>query len=111
MGTRSLVKVEGLESALYKHWDGYPSNMLPWLTEFYSTFFDRRGFDDSYCLAQLIRSSVYLGVKHNIDPSTETGYGVVNATDKCGQEYTYELCENGNIKVNGKVAWKKGDKP
>lgn len=110
MGTRAVTKIEGLPHALYTHWDGYPSAKLPWLATFYSEFFSKRGFDDSYCLAQLIRSSVRFAEQFDLDESFETGYGIVADTDNCNQEYTYELMSDGSIKCNNVVVWKHGDK-
>src|SRR5574338_447426 len=111
MATRSIVTIEGFDHALYIHWDGYPEAKLPWLTTFYKDFYEKRGFDESYLLAQLIRSGVRLQSQFNLDESLHTGWGVVSSKDDCGQEYTYTLCKDGSIKVNGKKAWKNTDKP
>ena len=99
MATRSLIKIEGFNIALYKHWDGHPESVLPWLTDFYTEFFKKRGIDHEYCLAQLVRSSVLLGKKHKLDDSNVTGYGIVPANSKCNQEYEYTLKDDGTIKV------------
>ncbi len=110
MATRSIIKVEGNEAALYKHWDGYPSATLPWLIEFFKGFYSKRGNDNDYCLAQLIRSSITMAEKFNLPTDTETGWGVMPKDTECWAEYVYELCQNGSIKVNGKVVWKHGAK-
>lgn len=100
MGTRSLIKVEGETIAIYKHWDGNPEHMLPWLKEFNSRFAKERGSDGSYKLAQLLRFTSKYGEKYHLDSSEFTGYGIVNASDDCGQEYTYTLLDNGKVTVN-----------
>ena len=97
MSTRALIKVEGLNIALYKHYDGYPDGILPWLEDFYKTFFSKRKDDSSYCLAQLIRSTT--NPRYKLVPSDITGYGIVMATDDCGQEYEYTLTAKGTIEV------------
>ena len=39
MATRCSIIVEGVDLVkIYKHWDGYPSNMVAWLSEFNQDF-------------------------------------------------------------------------
>jgi hypothetical protein len=94
MATRSLITVEGTEVYIYKHWDGYPEHMMPWLEKFHSEFMEKRGWDPEYMLGQLMRSSVTMSEEFNLDPNTETGWGITTNKD-CGQEYTYTLTKNG----------------
>lgn len=98
MATRSTIKVEGFNTAkLYKHWDGYPSATLPWLTKFNKEFTEKRGDDPSYKFAQLIRSSVTMSEEFELDKSTETGWGVVKISEEMGQEYEYTLKTDGTV--------------
>lgn len=104
MSTRSVIKIEGIENAaIYKHWDGYPRAMLPWLESFNKTFAEKRGDDASYKFAQLLRSSVRDSKTFNLDDSELTGWGVIGYDDKVGQEFTYTLKTNGTVLVNGKI--------
>ena len=68
MGTRCIIKVEGLKGVcVYKHWDGYPKGTLPWLKDFNKKFTEERGFDDpEYKFAQLLRSSAFDCKKFNL---------------------------------------------
>ena len=103
MGTRAFIEVEGSEIGLYKHYDGYIKGTLPWLEDFFTEFYTKRGYDPEYCLAQLIRSSAFKADKFNLDKSTETGWGVMLKKDKPGDvEYTYKLCRNGSIYISSK---------
>ena len=100
MSTRAIIKIEGNQAMLYKHWDGYPEAILPWLKEFYKEFYKSRGGDDpAYCLAQLVRSSVLLADKYNLDISKCTGYGIFSGYADIGQEFEYTLHANGTISV------------
>jgi hypothetical protein len=94
MATRALITVKGTGIYVYKHWDGYPEGMMPWLEKFHSEFMTERGWDQMYMLAQLLRSSVTMADEFSLDPSTSTGWGVTTSTD-CGQDYTYTLSETG----------------
>lgn len=105
MATRALIKVEGLQGVcLYKHFDGYPEATLPWLQDFNESFTKERGDDPEYKFAQLIRSSVLLQEKFNLDPSTTTGWGVFTFKTSDGlpdarQNYTYTLKTDGTVGV------------
>jgi len=98
MATRATVKVKGIKFAkLYKHWDGHPNHMLPWLKEFNKKFAENRGDDASYKFAQLLRSSVFMQDEFHLDKSDITGYGVVGYYDNCGEEYEYVLHADGTV--------------
>jgi len=101
MGTRAVIKIKDYGTAcLYKHWDGYPEATLEWLEEFNKEFSDGRGNDNTYKFAQLVRSSVLLADKYNLDQSKLTGWGVYPANADVGQEYEYILCPDGSVKCN-----------
>ena len=60
MSTRSHILIEQEKNQLYpimiyKHSDGYPSGVLPFLQEFTHKFLKVRGHDPEYFLAQLLR--------------------------------------------------------
>lgn len=49
MGTRCTIKIQGITYAkVYKHWDGYPEHILPWLIAFNAEFTKDRGDDPQY---------------------------------------------------------------
>lgn len=92
MGTRSIIKVEGIEFAeVYKHFDGYPEGMVGWLTKFNKDFAENRGDDPGYKFAQLLRTS-----QEEFD-GKYTGRGVVPYNSDMGQEYTYTLHTDGTV--------------
>ena len=98
MGTRATIKVEGVKFAkVYKHFDGDTGSTLPWLENFNKNFTEERGDHPSYKFAQLLRSSVRDQKEYNLDPSTDTGWGVVSYNDTCGAEYEYMLRGNGTV--------------
>jgi hypothetical protein len=97
MGTNAIICVENKTNVyLYKHYDGYPSSTLPWL-KYFNESYPITG-DPDYKFAQLIRSSVIMAKQFNLDPSQETGWGIVD--EDCGYCYKYELKEDGTIIYN-----------
>jgi len=97
MATSAIIKIEGVTFAkVYKHWDGNPSAMLPWLETFNKEFTKARGDDPKYKFAQLLRSSTE--ERFNLDDSKSTGYGVVDYNSNWGG-YTYTLKRDGTVTV------------
>lgn len=98
MGTRSCVKIEGVNYAkLYMHWDGYPMHMLPWLKAFNSRFDKNRGDDPEYKFAQLLRFSAKHARKYGLDKNDFTGYGIMSYDNDTGEEYEYTLKSDGSV--------------
>ena len=96
MATRATVKIEGISFAkLYKHFDGYPEKMLPWLEEFNHRFTEVRGDDPTYKFAQLLRSS--MEPEFQLDPSKSTGYGIIPYNSDFGAVYEYILNVDGSV--------------
>lgn len=100
MATIASIAVEGFnEVKVYKHWDGYPEATLPWLEKFNRDFAEKRGNDPSYKFAQLLRSSVRDAEEFKLDTSLHTGWGVVQRSADCGEEYRYYLKTDGTVEV------------
>lgn len=98
MATRSCIKIEGINFAkVYKHWDGHPENMLPWLETFNDEFTKVRGVDPDYKFAQLLRSSTE--ERFGLDDSKSTGYGVVPYDENCGEDFVYVLNNDGTVTI------------
>lgn len=104
MSTNALISVQNLKRVyLYKHYDGYPRRTLPWLQKFNKEFTERRGVDNSYKFAQLVRNSSHPDAiaEFGLDPSDTTGWGVFVSEEstfpKVGQEYMYQLNEDGTV--------------
>lgn len=101
MATRSTIKIEGLKFAkLYKHWDGYPEAMMPFLTKFNEDFTKTavKGVDEpTYKLAQLIRATERLKDEFNLDDSIDSGYAVVRFNEVERGEYEYVLKKDGSV--------------
>jgi len=82
MATRCSIKIQDLTfSKVYKHFSS-------WL-EFNKEFSERRGVDPEYKFAQLPRSSI--NSDYDLDPSIETGWGVVPYEDDLDEESTKRL--------------------
>jgi len=97
MATRCTIKIQDLTFAkVYKHWDGYPEHILPWLETFNKEFSELRGVDPEYKFAQLLRSST--NSDYDLDPSTETGWGVVPYEEDLDEDYEYTLLDDGRVK-------------
>lgn len=97
MATRSTIKVEGIDYVkVYKHWDGYPDNMVSWLEKFNKEFTDNRGDDPSYKIAQLLRHSTK---QSDLSGEPYTGWGLVEPDTTMGAEFEYTLCADGTVKV------------
>ena len=98
MATRATIIVEGQTSVkAYKHWDGYPSATLAWLKAFNSNFAKARGDDPEYKLAQLLRSSAFDAMEYNLDPSRNTGWGIIPIDADVWEEYEYFLRHDGSV--------------
>mgnify|MGYP001581968333 CR=1 FL=1 len=100
MGTHALISVEGIPINLYKHSDGYPSEIIPWLLSFRERFMDNRCWDDSYMLAQLVRNSV------TIDNAPFTGWGLYSSSVDIASDYYYQLTPTGVKYHTGDGLWK-----
>ena len=105
MSTRALITIKGCEHAIYKHCDGYPDGILPWLKPIVAAFHKERGDDPSYLLAQIVRQYVF-SHENKADDTNRllafkfTGWGIVGPNDDLGQEYEYEIdAKTGKIKV------------
>ena len=108
MSTRSQIKLKNSADniLIYKHWDGYPENVLPVLIPFVHEFMGSRGYDGPYLLAQLVRR---FAVVDYIDRQSDVfggGYEFLGWGLDCVQhediEYLYEIGKDGAIYVNGK---------
>jgi hypothetical protein len=100
MGTHCTIKVKGFNIAkVYKHWDGYPEATLPWLEAFNAEFAEKRGDDDEYKFAQLLRSSAFDSGAFKLDSSRETGWGVIGYSSEAGEAYEYTLEVDGSVTV------------
>jgi hypothetical protein len=104
MGTRCIIKVEGLNGVcVYKHWDGYPKNTLPWLKNFNKKFTEERGDDPEYKFAQLLRSSAFDSEEFDLGTDRTTGWGVLplknNDEIPWDIAYAYTLKKDGTVKT------------
>jgi len=100
MSTHAVIRVEGSNVALFKHWDGYPENTLPWLKKFNkdSVKFFPAMYPD-HKVAELIRSTVTSAKKYTLSKS---GWAVLIAPPEQGfheidAEFIYELKTDGSV--------------
>ena len=100
MSTNAVIRVDGVNVEVYKHWDGYPDSTLPWLEKFNKEFASQRGDDPPYKFAQLLRSSAADAEEFHLDGSRHTGWGVfpVGTTHF---DYLYVLKKDGTVVVTG----------
>lgn len=100
MGTRSVMRVEGANFVeIYKHYDGYPSAQMPWLTKFNQDFAKNRGDDPEYKLAQLLRYSGLFPYAMPGGDNRYTGWGVM-PYGSCGDnDYIYLLKTDGTVEA------------
>ena len=92
MSTRALITTSENEVAIYKHYDGYPSEVVPFLHKFCGEFTrQRRFFDPSYMLARLIQAMANES-DHRYGEGL-LGFGLVAAESDCGQEWNYTITE------------------
>lgn len=80
-------------ASVYKHMDGNPENLLPWLRSFNERFVAERGDDDVYKLAQLLRSSE----RENMGGDEFLGWGLVPQGENFGEKYAYRLMKDGSV--------------
>ena len=101
MATRSVIRIQDIKYAqIYKHWDGYPEHILPWLKTFNEDFAKERGTDATYKFAQLLRHSAFEADRFELDSNRHTGWGVYEYEDpyeQCGAEYLYYLMHDGSV--------------
>jgi len=97
MSTKAIITIEGLKHFnLYKHWDGGPYATLPWLETFNKKFEAKRGDDNEYKAAQLIRSSILYAEEFSLDKSTEEGWGIYPDGGICAN-FRYRLMKDGSV--------------
>jgi hypothetical protein len=120
MSTRCQIKLKDSENNIhiYKHSDGYPSDVLPTLVPFVKRFFDNRGYDPEYLLCQIIRVFAVRDYKHSqkiTDPIYKVkegnnfycrhdylGWGL-DCVEHGDIDYLYEIDSEGKVYVNGKI--------
>ena len=93
MSTPCVIVVEGNGNVgIYKHWDGYPEEMIPMLKKFIEIFMKERGYmDESYLLARIL---IWMGE----NDKSVTGYGIIDTT-KSYYSYKYIIGKDGSIHV------------
>jgi hypothetical protein len=98
MATSCSIRIEEIDYVeVYKHWDGYPENMLPWLKRFHRDFLKHRGWDPEYEIAQLLKFATRHHRKYQLDNDKYTGWGLIPFDADYGQNYIYTLKKDGSI--------------
>lgn len=96
MATRATIKIEWINFAkIYKHWDGYPEEMLKPLEKFNKAFKRNRGEDPEYKFAQLLRWSQELFE----DDNRYTWWWVIEKNADYGESYEYTLKLNWKVTI------------
>ena len=113
MSTRCQIKSKESDIHIYKHCDGYPSNILPVLMPFVKRFHAKRGCEDTaYLLCQIVRAFAvddYTGEPSIIREKGDNenfyysgdylGWGL-DCVEHCDIEYLYEIDDNGIVYCN-----------
>jgi hypothetical protein len=97
MSVNSCIVIDDANCKVYKHWNGYPEEMMGWLVDFHGDFLKSRGYDPEYELAQLLRFAAINAEKYNLDPSMYTGWGVYSKDTEICVDYTYILERGGKV--------------
>lgn len=115
MSTRCHIQVKSqgkiYPCIIYKHSDGYPEGTLPFLEAFTKRFFDQRGDDPEYFVAQYLRqlaiteqedaiqSEFYKDMPEYHPKNSFLGYGVCPLKNKHADiEYVYTAdLSTGNV--------------
>ena len=99
MSTSCTVKFAPYGGTVYKHWDGYPSEMEPLLERFFDTVEeetqDTRFNDAPYLAARFV---VFLANEYRREGAGQMDFLSVGITDGTnqGEEYTYTVkCVGG----------------
>lgn len=114
MSTRAVIKLDDCNIQIYKHSDGYPEDVMPVLKEFTKMFFEKRGHDPEYFIAQLLRAFAARDrdeciEKHGLEHVSKylydqdyLGWGVMSVgAGNCGADYVYRVDQDGTIYING----------
>ena len=111
MSTRAQIVVEFkdedsktkiYECIVYKHSDGYPKGVLPFLEEFAKQFRADRGDDPAYCIAQMLRHWSRYDLKEGTDgwgiDTVYHGWGI-DTVYHGDIEYLYVVKLDGSVEV------------
>lgn len=108
MSTRAQIHVEGSGVYIYKHSDGYPEGVIPWLVPFAKRFHAGRGWDPEYLSARIVAEGVRLSLESSADYERETGKPLSGAeflgwgvsTSLHGDEaYLYIIRKGGTLEI------------
>jgi len=108
MSTRAQIHVEGSGVYIYKHSDGYPKGVLPWLEPFVARFHAGRGWDPEYLSARIVAEGVRLFLESSAEYERETGKPLggseflgwgVSTSLHGDEEYIYVIRETGTIEI------------
>lgn len=108
MSTNGVIRVDGVNFEVYKHWDGDAASTLPWLEKFNKDFASQRGDDPNYKFAQLLRSSAFDCDEFKLDGSRHTGWGVF-PKGTTHFDYLYTLKKDGSVVVTKDEAGEDND--
>jgi hypothetical protein len=110
MGTRTLIRVKNHDVMIYQHYDGYPSHVLPWLTNRCIDYLQYR-VDEPYFIAYLLKTLLIMPEEYQVNKEIYTGFGVFRDIQKgknrtkigdYGSEYLYTVdLKGGKILVEG----------
>lgn len=100
MSTRAHIVIEGHPVMIYKHSDGYPEGVLPVLSDIVLRFSEKRGIDDEYLAAQIVRAFAFDDADNHTgstyDPrESMLGWGLDTSLHG-DEEYIYLIKSNGN---------------
>lgn len=99
--TSAIINVDGSNQSIYKHCDGYPSNLLPWLKQFNERFAKERGNDPEYKLASLLIHATKEGLNEESPYAMDindrfTGWGIYGKNEM-ETDHIYTLHADGTV--------------
>jgi hypothetical protein len=117
MSTRAQIKLRTSDETtntiyIYKHSDGYPSDVLPVLVPFTQDFFKSRGVDQAYFLCQLVRAFAFRDAENAAKNPERFSFMTTGSykylgwgLDTCLHgdiDFLYEIDDSGKIFINNK---------
>lgn len=97
MSTRCQIQVEGSNVIIYKHMDGMPDRVLPWLEPFVARFHAARGHEPDYLTARILVDGVREDGPRR-EPFEFIGWGL--DTEYHGDiAYLYRIRRDGTVEV------------
>ena len=120
MSTHCTIKVQDSAVSIFKHYDGYPDEMIPLLTKYIKEFDAKRGLGEpdmflAYLIYRLKQDEFNEQMERNKNKKFKstttdaTGYRLFADSEFQSEEYNYLIDDQGRIFCNGREMSKEED--